>query len=202
MKRLAVQNSSEILTFYQRYTKPWREKNPEKVAIYNKTHRDRHKEKRLAANKDWRLANPEKLKIYEETQRQKRAAGGYSRTTYQKEWYETNHGRAKVMLNSSKRRAAKNGWEFDLDLEWLMDKLLIGICEATGVVLSTIRRGNSLKNPWAPSIDRKNSNGGYTKDNCQLTCCMFNLAKSDFEENLVEVMARSYIRKLDQKADK
>ena len=194
--------SSSELSFYERYTKPWREKNPDKVSAYHKAQREKDKVKRSVSNKEWRLANPEKLKIYQEKQRQKLAAGLFSRTEYQKEWYETNHGRAMVLLSTSRRRAKKNGWGFDLDIDWLMPKLLTGLCEVTGVSLSTTRRGDSLKNPWAPSIDRKNSNGGYTKENCQLTCCMFNLAKSDFDEGLVEVMARSYIQKLDNKADK
>ena len=92
-------------------------------------------------------------------------------------------GRAQVLLDNALARAKKKQIPFSLDLDWIIDRLVNGRCEATG-----IRFDYEPGCPYAPSIDRKNSNGGYTPENCQIVIVQYNLAKGRWShETLVEL---------------
>ena len=61
-----------------------------------------------------------------------------------------------------------------------------GKCAYTGKQLTAIRyavRGNQhIINKWNVSIDRIDSNKGYTKDNIQLVCAIVNRMKTDLSD--------------------
>ena len=94
-----------------------------------------------------------------------------------------------TLLSRSKRRAEQNGWGYDLDYDWLMEKMTSGRCSVTDVDL--VIAGD--KNPWQPSIDRIDSSKGYTKDNCQIVCWIYNRAKNDDGHDAVMLMARALV---------
>lgn len=68
--------------------------------------------------------------------------------------------------------------------EWVANKLAAGVCELTGIAFE-------LEGPWAPSIDRKSSNEGYTLENCRLVVWVYNMAKSTWNDETVLRMARA-----------
>lgn len=83
--------------------------------------------------------------------------------------------RVSTILSACYQRAKKKGLEFSLTEEWMLEKLRGGICEITGTKLQYGARGfNERNRPWGPSIDRKDRSKGYTPENCQLVCWLYN----------------------------
>lgn len=80
--------------------------------------------------------------------------------------------RAKILLNGARFRAKYRGMPFDLDLDFVTNRLLQMKCEATGESFD-MKPGSSS----APSIDRRDNKLGYTKDNCWLVTRKFNTRK-------------------------
>lgn len=101
-------------------------------------------------------------------------------------WRDNPPGRAKSLWTTARNRAESKGWDFDLTPEWIEERLIAGLCEATGIPLEL--KGTATKHfrPWTPSLDRTDCHKGYTKDNVKVVCWMYNQAKgvSDYEDVL------------------
>jgi hypothetical protein len=95
---------------------------------------------------------------------------GRGRTEF-KEKYATTYGRARHLLNSIRSRAKEKGLPFDLDVEWLFERIKAGVCEVTGLPFSLTSRS------FCPSVDQRQPGAGYTKANSQVTCWIYNRAK-------------------------
>jgi hypothetical protein len=95
-------------------------------------------------------------------------------------WKAKPEGRAYVLRGSAKHRAKKYGVPFDLTLEWLQVRIEAGRCEVTGLPFNM--DSNKRNTPFAPSVDRINSAGGYTEDNCRLVLFAVNAALGDWGE--------------------
>jgi hypothetical protein len=48
--------------------------------------------------------------------------------------------------------------------------------------------------PFSPSIDRIDSNKGYTKDNCRLVCTIVNFGLHRFGEQIYEYVCSEYLK--------
>lgn len=140
-------------------------------------------EARLEASRRWREKNPERVK----------AAGRAGMARYRTEnpplyWFK-----------HLRKRAEDGGRVFDLTEEFLAELLGPMVCSVTGLPLQHTStcgpRDGQVKNPWAPSVDRIDSKGGYTKDNVRITCWAFNMAKGPWNEEVFAKMARSYVEK-------
>ena len=90
------------------------------------------------------------------------------------------------MITYTKYRAKQKGWDFDLDKEWVEERLANGLCEVSNIPFEV-----TAHSPWRPSIDRKDSSKGYTRDNCRLVVWQFNLAKGDKDDEVVLRLARA-----------
>ena len=92
--------------------------------------------------------------------------------------YSTIEGRAKIFLQSCKRSAAKRNQEFSLTIEDIVSfwNKQNKTCAYSGVEM-TLDAGklNTV------SIERINSEVGYTKENTVLVCYIVNRMKSDFK---------------------
>lgn len=99
---------------------------------------------------------------------------------------------ASYLLRKAKDRANKKGLECTLTKEWIETRLPAG-CEVTGLPFVYAMGSAKRHNPWSPSIDRKNSNEGYTPDNCRLVVWMYNVAKSTWTDEEVLIMAKALI---------
>lgn len=71
--------------------------------------------------------------------------------------------KARELIRNKKHRCKQKDIPFDLDVDWLRPKLNWG-CELTNLPFQ-FYRGNG--NPYSPSIDRIDPNGGYLKENCR-----------------------------------
>lgn len=123
--------------------------------------------KERARNQAWAAANPERKKQNFES------------------WWRKN--RAYDLWRRAKRRAAVSGRTFEVtadDLRRLIEKTTH--CPYTGVPLDLGRMDGVKRNPWGPSVDRKDSRKGYTLDNIEITSLWWNLAKNEWPPEVMK----------------
>jgi hypothetical protein len=108
-------------------------------------------------------------------------------------------GRALVLWCSAKHRAKRYKLQFDLPKEWIEDKLIKGCCDMTGIQfdLST-GGGRRNRHPYAPSIDRINSSGGYTVDNCRVVIWHVNTALAQYGDEALYKLAEALVARRKQ----
>lgn len=99
--------------------------------------------------------------------------------------------RAARLLIWIRSRAAKTGREFDLTQEWLFERLERGECDVTGIALELSKPPGLRFHPWAPSVDRIDCKKGYTQDNCRIVCWIYNMAKSEWSDEIVTTFAKA-----------
>lgn len=96
-------------------------------------------------------------------------------------------------LSSTKKRAIKKNISVEIDSAWLREKLNGGKCEITGIPFKHLN--NNTRNGFSMSVDRKDSKGGYTKDNCQAVLTLLNLAKGEGTYEDLYIWAKAFIKK-------
>jgi hypothetical protein len=102
--------------------------------------------------------------------------------------------KATYMMNYIKIRCRTRKYSFDLDRTWILDRLLIGVCEATGIKFDFTQVGRTgIWRPEAPSIDRIDSSVGYMKHNCRMVILQYNMAKGQWADEDVMKFAQSLI---------
>lgn len=138
-----------------------------------------NKNARLEQRRIYRETNKEEIrekqKVYRATNRNILSEKGKLRAVLPE-------NRARIIFNSARSRARKTNREFDLTIEGLRELLKVGICFATGFRLDFNPSDKSLRNPLAPSIDRRDNTKGYTTENIQLVCNMYNCGKGEANE--------------------
>lgn len=97
---------------------------------------------------------------------------------------------------SAENRARKAGMAFTLRPGFaltLYDQQA-GRCAVSGIEFNLQRFPDALvKHPFAPSIDRKLSSGGYTEDNVRLVCVAVNFGMSQWGEEVFMTLARAAV---------
>lgn len=79
-----------------------------------------------------------------------------------------------------------------LTKEWIRQKLLAGVCEATGIRFSF---SDKPWDPFQPSLDRKNLKKGYTKDNVQVVVLIHNMARGQWGDKALITYVKALIKK-------
>lgn len=148
------------------------------VKEYNKVYRSKTLIKRAEENKKWRQNNKEK----------------HRETKY--DYYSTIKGRIQNLLKSARKRAKIKSIEYDLDIAWLTElfKQQNNKCLLTNIdfVIPT-ERNNNKAHPFAPSLDRIDSDKGYTKENTRLVCVAINYGMNEFGEEIFSQICKSYL---------
>jgi hypothetical protein len=88
--------------------------------------------------------------------------------------------RARTLVNSARYRAIKRKLPFDLTIDFVANAIEKGKCPITGIGFILDAPQGTRTHPWAPSIDRKDTAKGYTRDNIQIVCAIYNMAKNDY----------------------
>ena len=105
------------------------------------------------------------------------------------------------LVPSSRRRAGLAGFIHSLasdHAEHLFEQQA-GICAISGLRLSLIEFPDVLvKHPFAPSLDRISSRGGYTDDNVRLVCIAVNFGMGQWGEELYLTFARAAVAQADR----
>ena len=93
----------------------------------------------------------------------------------------SDRGKAIGMVNGSKQRARKFGWENNISADDVVDRITNGVCEKTGIKFRYEKSDKGIT-PFSPSLDRIDSLCGYTADNIQVVCSMYNIGKGAHSE--------------------
>jgi len=98
----------------------------------------------------------------------------------------------KNICHNSRKRAKQKGMEFNLSPEWILEEYdrMGGRCAVTGLYFNLKNDERYQKNPLFPSVDRIDSSGDYTQDNCRLVCVCANYAMNEWGEWTLFDMAR------------
>ena len=103
----------------------------------------------------------------------------------------------KEALARAKSRASGRDWGFDLTLEWALFAIEEQEfkCALTDIPFFAKHERERPRHPYAPSIDRKDCDRGYTMDNCRIILMAVNLALSDWGDEVFRRIAFGYARK-------
>lgn len=104
--------------------------------------------------------------------------------------YATAKGRAYHLFKGARLRAKQQNWDFDLDVDFILHLIEKGFCPVLGLPFDLVRGDHKHHNPLAPSLDRKNSNKGYTKDNVQVVSVWWNTAKGAWSDDFNKMALR------------
>lgn len=99
-------------------------------------------------------------------------------------------------LARGRERSKDRGREFSLTLEWALDAIEQQgfCCSLTGIPFYTDVEDSKFRHPFAPSIDRIDSNIGYVPSNCRIIVTAANIALSDWGEDVLRKVALGYAR--------
>ncbi len=96
--------------------------------------------------------------------------------------------KGKSELRESRKR------NFDLDEEWINEKSKLTHCEVTGIKFTQ----NFASGPFARSLDCRNPDLDYTKENVDVVVSIYNLAKNKWPPEVVEEFCIEWYKNLDQ----
>lgn len=122
----------------------------------------------------------------------------------QKEVRKTENHFISQTLYNAKTRANKKGFYFGLTSEQLKQKLqdCNYCCEITGLKMDFESHSRKKANPRKCSMDRIDSNKGYTIDNIQLVCWAVNQMKSDRTEEEFKFWVKTLYKAISSQASK
>lgn len=96
-------------------------------------------------------------------------------------WCASIPGKSSRLFSSCKRRAKTSGGIVTIDRDWIEKKLEEGVCELTKLPFNFSNRGKFTRQPYAPSIDKKDAkNPDYTPENSRLVLWAVNCAMSEY----------------------
>ena len=112
---------------------------------------------------------------------------------YRKAYLKSFDGKASKLLSASKHRAKRKGVEHTLTLGWVKDHLSPMRCAVSGIPFTFHIEADRTRAPFSPSIDRIDSLRGYTQDNCQIVCLIYNVAKGEGDHSDVLTLSKALL---------
>ena len=163
----------------------------ERTKIYNKNNKEYFKQK--GKEKYKKEDNPARYQRYKKSYLERR-----------KTFSKSIRGKLYDLLEAARGRAKNKSLPIDIDLEYLIDlyQQQNGKCKLTNIEFTFNTRQNGQHfNPFNPSIDKIDSNKGYTQDNVRLVCVIVNLSLNEFGEENFKTMCQSYINNSKNKGE-
>lgn len=152
------------------------------MAYEDELRRRRSDPRRKQYARDYYQRNKEHFRRYNNEYRKKWRQRNNCRGNYKVTDGESNlKAVATNMLSNARARSRRQKWPFLLTHYWVLSRLRDGKCELTGLPF-VLDRGH----PFRPSLDRVDSNGHYTPENCRLILLMLNTAKLDAPDGLFQ----------------
>jgi hypothetical protein len=114
-------------------------------------------------------------------------------------WCASIPGKSSRLFSSCKRRAKISGGIVTIDKDWIDKKLIEGVCELTKLPFNFSNRGNFTRQPYAPSIDKKDAkNPDYTPENSRLVLWAVNCAMSEYGMDIMLPILKKIIENAKQ----
>lgn len=134
---------------------------------------------KTSSNKDGLsyLCQPCNLKVTRDYRSKNRDKYNLNQKTYR----SNTEGFISQLLHGAKTRAKKKGFAFSLTNQDIEDMMVKGDmkCSLTGLSMNLESSGRKKANAFKCSLDRIDSNLGYTLDNVRLVCWAVNQMKAD-----------------------
>ena len=118
----------------------------------------------------------------------------------------TPKGRAYKLLSDARynKKGKRAHLEKTLMLQDILPTLEIGKCELTGLPFDFTPSKNSFRNLYSPSLDRIDSNKGYTKNNVRIVLSSVNCALGEYTDEemlpILEAMVKGIKNNVKQKS--
>lgn len=136
-----------------------------------KYYQRRCKQCNIDNNKTWAGRNKSKVKQYRDV------------------WRAINKNTIKVksqeILDNMRSHSKRKGLHVP---KFIREEIQLAIenkcCAVTGIPFE-FDQSRFTKSPWTPTPDRIDSSKGYTKDNAQWVCYMYNIMKSEFTSDII-----------------
>ena len=117
-------------------------------------------------------------------------------------YIKTPNGRAKKMLANCFSSAKSRNIYCNIKEEDILPALENGYCELTGLPFDFKPPKGKVRNPYAPSIDRINSDKGYTKDNIRVVLWAVNAALSECSDEEMLLILRAMVKAIEKNVNK
>jgi hypothetical protein len=124
-----------------------------------------------------------------------------SSNTEQRKRYAASHkGRATKMWHNAKRRAQISNAKIVVDVNWIMEKLMLGQCELTGLPFDLSPASDFSSNPYSPSLDKIDSKiKDYTSENTRVVLTAVNKALNEYGEQTMLPILKAMISVIENK---
>lgn len=141
----------------------------------------RCKECNIELNKEWADTNKKKT------------------TLYARRYREVHKNTAKIksqqILDNMRKRSKGRDWGPPEFTKQEIEKIITnGKCKITDIPFE-FSQEKYWRSPWTPTPDRIDSTKGYTKDNVQWVCYIYNAMKDEFSVKDVEIFLESLFNK-------
>jgi hypothetical protein len=107
-------------------------------------------------------------------------------------------GRAIALMSDARHSSKKRKLKIDISNDWVEEKLKKGVCELTGIPFDFSPSKNTYLNKCAPSLDRINSNKGYTKDNVRVVLCAVNNALGQYSDEEILPILKVLVKAIEK----
>lgn len=114
--------------------------------------------------------------------------------------HQSPHYRAQTLFWAAKRAAKKKNLSFDLDVDWIEQKLIAGYCEVSGIPftftsLKTGKGGVGSQNPFGPTLDCTVHTKGFIKSNVKVVLWMYHAGKQNVSHETFMQLCRKLVQK-------
>lgn len=109
-----------------------------------------------------------------------------------KKYAESFKGTLNTLFNQCKKHANEK-MEFNISKAHIENMLQKNVCSITNIPFCYKLYGDKRSNPFRPSVDRINSDIGYTNNNTRIVCVAVNYFLNEFGEDNLRKVCHSYI---------
>ena len=116
--------------------------------------------------------------------------------------YATPHGRANKLIHTmhNSKGGKRANMEKTLTFKDIVLIVETGRCQLTNLPFDFQRAKKTSKNPYAPSLDRIDSQKGYTKENCRIVLAAVNDALGEYDDNDILPILKALVKGLEKNA--
>lgn len=159
--------------------------------VYDKEYRQKNKHRIKEQQKRYRENNKDKIKLCptnsKEYHIQYRLNNKDKTEQYNKIYASSLKGSSTILLSAAKNRSKLNNLEFDLDKHFIKTLLDTALDKWKDQITLDVHA------PHRVSLDRIDTNGGYTKDNVQIIPAWLNYAYMDYDKTIVDMLIINYV---------